>query len=136
MSNSLQELHAFIDNWTDTSEQQKRAFLRLKDYLASKTDTALDFLPREGVTYSLRAVHANQKDRPLFVLVDVIEDQPRWLSVCFYENMITDPEERGVFIPEGILGEDAICFDVVKYDEDDLRYLEARMDEAHSESIG
>jgi len=134
MNTSLQDLQTFIDNWADTPEQTKRAFLRLKDYLASKSDTSLDFLPREGISYSLRAVHANQKRRPLFVLVDVIEDQPRWLSVCFYESMITDPEERGMFIPAGLLGQDAVCFDVMKYDDDDLRYLESRIDEAHSKA--
>jgi hypothetical protein len=136
MSDLLQKLQAFIDDWVDTPEQTKRAFLSLKEYLASKSDTGLNFLAREGITYSLRAMHANQKDRPLFVLVDVIEDQPRWLSVCFYENMITDPEERGVFIPGGILGEDALCFDVVKYNEEELKYIEARMDEAHRAAQG
>jgi hypothetical protein len=136
MNESLHQLQAFIGSWTDGPEHTKRAFLELKDYLAAKPDTKLDFMPREGVSYSLRGSHTNQNDRPLFVLVDVIEDHPRWLSICFYENMITDPEERGVFIPQGIFGEDAICFDVTGVAADNLRYLEERVDEAHTAAQG
>jgi hypothetical protein len=38
-------------------------------------------------------------------MVDVIDDDPevRWLSVCFYGEMITDPDEAGELIPEGLL---------------------------------
>lgn len=64
-------------------------------------------------------------------MVDVIEDAPRWLSVCFYGEMITDPDEQGDFVPEGLLGEDAICFDIDQYDDALLQYVEARLDEAY-----
>ena len=130
MSESIQALQAFIDAWTDTEEKTKAAFVRLKDYLGAKAGVTLDFIPREGVTYSLRAVHENQKTRQLFVMVDVIEDQPRWLSVCFYGEMIADPDEKGDYVPEGLLGEDAVCFDIEAFDEDDLQYVESRLDEA------
>jgi hypothetical protein len=130
MSDAMQELELFIENWTDTPEQNKKAFVRLKDYLAGKPGINLDYVPREGVTYSLRAVHENQKDKSLFVMVDVIEDEPRWLSVCFYGDMVTDPDEAGDFVPEGLLGEDAMCFDVEEYNEGVISYIEARLDEA------
>ncbi|MFO8084438.1 MAG: hypothetical protein R6U27_08980 [Desulfobacterales bacterium] len=130
MEDMIQEITDFLEKWEDTPEQNKKAFIHLLDYLRKKKKISLDFLPRPGVTYSLRATHKNQKDKPLFVLVDVIEDQPRWLSVCFYGDMISDPDEKGDYVPEGLLGEDATCFDLESYNEEDFRYVEKRIDEA------
>lgn len=126
-----QEFELFIKNWADTPENNRKAFLRLKDRLTSKQGVRLDFIPRPGVTYSLRASHENQKNRPLFVMVDVIEDQVRWLSICFYGDLISDPEEKGDFVPEGLLGEDAVCFDLMEYDDAELNYIEDRFDEVY-----
>ncbi|RUM42955.1 MAG: hypothetical protein DSY80_06410, partial [Desulfocapsa sp.] len=67
----------------------KTTFLRFKDYLAALEKVTLDFILRPRVTYSLRAMHAAQKDRALFVMVDVIEDTERWLAVCFYGDMVS-----------------------------------------------
>jgi len=133
---AIKELKAFVDTWADTAEKNKEAFLRLKGHLAAMPGVNLDFMPRPGVTYSLRAVHEHQKDKALFAMVDVIEDEPRWLSVCFYNEMISDPGERGDFVPEGLLGEDAICFDLETYDEDDLNYVEDRLNEASKSAAG
>ncbi len=63
-------------------------------------------------------------------MVDVIEDTTRWLSICFYGDMIADPEERGDFVPGGLLGEDAVCFDLEEQDETLVKYIETRLDEA------
>jgi hypothetical protein len=131
MDNAIKELELFVKAWKDSPEQNKKAFVCLKDYIASKPGVILDFLPRTGITYSLRAVHENQKNKPLFALVDVIEDHPRWLSICFYSGMISDPDEKGTFIPGGILGDDAVCFDLEEYNEDEIQYIEARFDEAY-----
>jgi len=124
------ELNAFIEEWEETPEKNKEAFLHLKECLAGKTGVTLEFIARPGVTYSLRATHAAQTKRDLFVMIDVIEDDPRWLSVCFYGNMIKDPEEKGDFVPEGLLGEDAVCFDIEERDDELIRYIEIRLDEA------
>jgi hypothetical protein len=134
MGESLQELQSFIDDWSNTDERNKEAFVRLKSLLTTMDGIQLDFIPRPGVTYSLRAAHPNQKQRALFVMVDVIEDDPRWLSVCFYNDMVTDPEEQGDFVPEGLLGEDAACFDIDQYDDALLQYIESRMDEAYQKA--
>jgi hypothetical protein len=131
MSETMQELQSFVDDWTDTDERNKEAFLRLKSHLDAQDGVQLEFISRPGVTYSLRASHPNQSKRTLFVMVDVIEDDPRWLSVCFYGEMITDPDEQGDFVPEGLLGEDAMCFDIDQYDDTLLKYVEARLDEAY-----
>ena len=130
------ELSAFIDDWNETPAINKATFLRLKDYLAAKEGAAFEFISRPGVTYSLRFVHPAQKERGLFVMVDVIEDDPRWLSVCFYGEMITDPEEKGDFVPEGLLGEDAVCFDIEERDEELIGYVESRLDEAYRSASG
>jgi len=132
----LPELDAFIAAWRETPEKNKQAFLELKDHLAAKEGAQLEFVPREGLTYSLRGSFPNQTERPLFVMVDVIEDNPRWLSVCFYGEMISDPEEAGDYVPEGLLGEDAVCFDIEAYDPRRLAYVAARIDEAHQAAMG
>jgi hypothetical protein len=130
MDTNTQDIEAFIAEWVEGPERNRKVFVKLKEHLESMAGVGLSFHPRPGVTYSLRASHAKQKDKPLFVMMDVIEGDPRWLSVCFYSDMITDPEESGDFVPGGLLGEDGRCFDVEQYSEDRLRYLQARMDEA------
>ena len=127
---AAQAFEAFIDGWRETAEKNKSVFLHLKAALEKKEGVVLDFIPRPGVTYSLRAAHVQQKGKPLFAMLDVIEDDPRWLSVCFYGEMISDPEENGDFVPEGLLGEDAICFDMDAWNDDLIRYVETRLDEA------
>ena len=64
--------------------------------------------------------------------VFIIDDDPseRWLSVCFYGEMITDPDEAGDLIPEGLLGEDGYCFDLYEYDPDEVAYLKQRLSQA------
>ena len=125
------ELNAFIEEWKETPERNREVFLYFREYLGKKEDATLEFVSRPGITYSLRAVHAAQKKKGLFVMIDVIEDDPRWLSVCFYGEMITDPGEKGDFVPEGLLGEDAVCFDIEERNEELIRYIEIRLDEAY-----
>jgi hypothetical protein len=136
MSETYEQLQAFLDDWTDTDKRNKEAFVRLKSHLDAQKGAHLEFIPRPGVTYSLRAAHQDQKQRSLFAMVDVIEDNPRWLSVCFYGDMVSDPDEKGDFVPQGLLGEDAICFDIDQYDDMQLQYVEARLDQAHQSAAG
>jgi len=131
MDTRMQEIETFITQWAKSPEQNRKAFIELKEHLESMAGVGLSFFPRPGLTYSLRAGHARQKEKPLFVMVDVIEDDPRWLSVCFYGDMISDPEEKGDFVPGGLLGQDARCFDLNQYSEEAISYLKARIDEAY-----
>ncbi len=131
-----QTLNTFIAEWKDTTEHNKAAFLHFKDYLSNKDGVLLDFIARPGVTYSLRAAHKNQTEKKLFVMVDVIEDINKWLSICFYGDMITDPDEKGDYVPGGLLGEDAICFDLEEQDTALVGYLEKRLDEAWAYAVG
>ncbi|MDD2468801.1 MAG: hypothetical protein PHI97_32915 [Desulfobulbus sp.] len=130
MSTTLQAVENFIASWEATAEGNKAGFIRLKDRLAAKDGSVLEFHPRPGVTYSLRGT-VPSKQRALYVMVDVIEDDPRWLSVCFFGDMITDPQELGSFVPGGLLGNDAICFDLEECSEEAIGYVEARIDEAY-----
>lgn len=127
---AAQAFAAFLEEWQETAEKNKAVLSHLKSVLEKKEGTAFDFIPRPGLTYSLRATHANQKEKSLYVMVDVIEDTPRWLSVCFYGEMVSDPEEQGDFVPDGLLGEDAVCFDLEAWDDHLIAYVETRIDEA------
>ena len=131
MENKIEEIVSFLAEWTDGPEDNKKAFVEFKEHLEAMEGVVLAFNPRPGLTYSLRAQHANQTEKPLFVMVDVIEDDSRWLSVCFYGDMVSDPEEKGDFVPGGLLGEDGCCFDVNQYEADDIAYIKKRMDEAY-----
>ena len=127
-----QEVREFLDNWRTDPLNARQAFTAYRDFLANLPGVRLDFKARPGVSYSLRARHEAQRKRELFVLVDVVDDEPenRWLSVCFYADMITDPDELGDYVPEELMGEDACCFNL---DEDDAAmrdYIAARLAEA------
>jgi len=128
------ELNAFISEWKDNDTRIKQAFEALLAHLDTLDRTRLEFVARPSVSYSVRPKHDLQKKRALYAMVDVIDDDPdnRWLSVCFYGEMITDPEEKGDLIPEGLLGEDGYCFDLDEYDANDLDYLKLRLTEAHA----
>jgi hypothetical protein len=99
---------------------------------SSDLGVSFAFKGRAGVSYSLRAKHENQKGRDLFVMVDVIDDDPeaRWLSVCFYGDLITDPDEKGDLVPGGLAGDDGYCFNLDEWDENEIAYLEERLGEA------
>ena len=127
----------FIKSWNDINGM-KNVFLRLKNFLETQKEADLSFNARPGVSYSLRAVHPAQKDRSLYVMADVVDDDPndRWLSVCFYGDMITDPEEKGDLIPGGLLGEDGYCFDITDPDDNLTGYVEARIEEAYQRAAG
>jgi len=131
--NSLVKL---LDGWIDDPQNMKTAFVELKAKFQSREDVIFSFKSRPGVSYSLRvnAQKNRQKDRPLFALMDIVDDQSesRWLSVCFYSDLVTDPEGEGNLVPEGILGEDGYCFDLFEYDRDLITYIEQRVDEAYA----
>jgi hypothetical protein len=129
-----QEMKDFLDQWPN--EDMKSAFVRLAEQLTSYADLELDFKPRPGVSYSLRGKRQGQS-RELMVMVDVIDDDPeaRWLSVCFFADMVSDPEEAGDIVPGGLLGHDGYCFDVISADSEDLNYVCQRVQEAYEQAI-
>ena len=134
---ALDAMARFLNEWRSPADDMKAEFLRLKERLAA-TGGRLSFIPRPGISYSLRGFLAEggEASERLFVMVDVIDDEPenRWLSACFYGDDITDPDELGDLVPQGLLGEDGYCFDVMDHDDDLLAYLEDRIGEAYENS--
>lgn len=130
----MQKVRSFIDEWTDDASGIKPVFISLYKALMGKDQARIEFHERPGITYSLRGIHNDRGDRPLFVMIDVIDDDPasRWLSVCFYGDTIEDPEELGDLIPEGLLGADGHCFDISEADDRLLAYVGQRIQEAYA----
>jgi len=129
---SLSGLNSWFSDWSVDPNGIRPVFAAMYEFLRTCNEVSLEYKGRPGVTHSLRARHAAQKGRELFVLVDVIDDQPdaRWLSVCFYADLVTDPEERGDIVPGGLMGEDACCFDIDMPENDITRYMLQRVQEA------
>ncbi len=129
----MTELAQFLADWKDNDTRIKQAFEELLTHVKALDKTELAFVARPSVSYSVRPRHRDQKSRSLFAMVDVIDDNPkeRWLSICFYGDMITDPDETGDLIPGGLLGEDGYCFDLDVYDVDEIAYLKQRLTQAH-----
>lgn len=128
-SKGVEEL---VQAWQSDPLNARAAFLAYRDYLAGLENVSLEFKARPGVSYSLRARNAAQTRRELFVLVDVVDDEPesRWLSVCFYADMIQDPDELGDYVPAGLMGEDACCFNLDEDDDAMRAYIADRIAEA------
>jgi len=133
----MEIVRRFIDEWTDDSLGLKPAFLSFYQGVRDMDGVTLSWIERPGVSFSLRGSHENQKDRPLFVMLDVIDDDPlqRWLSVCFYGDMITDPDELGDLIPGGLLGSDGYCFDIPEQDDALRDYVGVRIQEAYEKAM-
>ncbi len=134
MSNTTVSAHidAWLENWQDDPLGGKKAFLHYYSWLQNTPHLLLEFKERPGVSYSLRAKHNKQEERPLFVLIDVVDDEPeaRWLSVCFYADMVKDPQELGDFVPQGLMGQDALCLNLEEDNEDMRHYIMQRIEEA------
>ena len=130
----MDAIQTLLDQWEDNESETRRAFVELMEHLKSLDGTTLDFKARPGVSYSLRPRHKAQKGRTLFAMADVIDDDPdgRWLSVCFYGDMITDPDEAGDLVPQGLMGDDGYCFDLYEYGDEEVAYLKKRLTEAHT----
>lgn len=126
------DFRKFLEEWQIDPLQAKPVFKQYYDYLAENPDIELDFKARPGISYSLRAKNRKQKKRNLFALVDVVDDEPksRWLSVCFYADLVTDPEESGDLVPQGLFGEDAVCFNLDEDDQQARDYIFKRLKEA------
>lgn len=129
---AAQEIESFLSSWAGEKQPMREWFRQFYQQLSSIQGVSLSFVARPGVSYSIRPVHVNQTGRDKFAIVDVIDDDPdeRWLSVCFYEDMITDPNGRGELIPGGLSGSDGYCFDMYDNDEELGRDLLARLQEA------
>ncbi len=127
------EIDAWLQDWKIDPLHAKEAFITFYSWLKEQ-GVLFEFKARPGISYSLRARHTLQKDRPLFVLIDVVDDdaEERWLSVCFYADMVQDPKEMGDFVPQGLMGQDALCLNLEENDTAMQNYISERISEAAS----
>ena len=107
----MTECLAFLDQWTEDPNGVKPVFMQYKDLLTSCEGRG-DELQRSPGHHLFAARRGRGLRRDLFVMVDVVDDDPaeRWLSVCFYDDQVSDPDELGDWAPEGLAGQDARCF--------------------------
>ncbi len=127
----MKDIEAFLGKWQADNLHIKEIFLQIVALLDTMENITLIPLIRENVSVSIRAKHNAQTERSAFAFIDIIDDEPknRWLSVCFYEDMITDADSLGDLVPGGLSGEDGYCFDVSEADE--APYVLARIQEAY-----
>ena len=130
----MDELKSLYSTWPPEQQDLRRAFERLSSRAAALEGASCSLVSRPGVSHSFRTTLADPgaRPRPVFFLADVVAapGDPWFLSVCFYEDEITDPDEIGNAIPQGLFDETGYCFDVDDDDGELAGYLEARMDEA------
>ncbi|TVQ99112.1 MAG: hypothetical protein EA399_08575 [Desulfovibrionales bacterium] len=126
----LGTVQTYLTHWQADPKQVRPFFVRLLESLQSP-EVFIDFVERDGVSASLRAKVAGPVAEALFCLVDVVEDiDGRWLSVCFYADTVSDPDEHGNLVPQGLLSEDGYCFDVEAPNPVLEAYILERVDEA------
>jgi hypothetical protein len=134
MSNirEIKEISNLLQSWTTDNNGIKMAFTELVDLMESLDGLIYSFKSRPGISYSLRASVGNEEEK-ILTLMDIIDDDPenRWISICFYAETITDPDEEGDLIPGGLLGEDGYCFDIFENNGDSVSYIKDRITEAH-----
>lgn len=128
----IKEITDLLNGWTTDTNGMKAAFTEIIKLLESLDGLIYSFKSRPGISHSLRANIDNGEEK-ILTLLDVIDDDPenRWISICFYAETITDPDEEGDLIPGGLLGEDGYCFDLFDNDGDSVSYIMDRITEAH-----
>lgn len=134
---TVSEIELFLKEWQEKGQKIEKVYRELYETISDLEGVEFSFSGRAGVSYSLRPTHPALRERQFFAIFDVIDDDPddRWLSICFYSDFITDPEERGEVIPGGLAGGDGYCFDVYSFDDETLEYLKTRLVEAYKKVI-
>ena len=133
------EIKRFLEGWPPAQTGLQRAFLTLKSWAEALPGASASFVARPGVSHSLRLdldPRPPGRARQVFFLVDVVPAGGElFLSVCFYEDEVSDPQELGNAIPQGLFRETGYCFDVDDYDQEQMDYLRERLIEAHRSAL-
>jgi hypothetical protein len=130
-------LEKFLDEWPPEQAGLKKSLLAYRGGVLALPGVRESFLPRPGVSYSLRwdlEPRPAGRQRPLFALLDVVPlgGAEMMLSVCFYQDEVSDPEELGNAIPQGLFNETGYCFDLDGEDAQMVAYCLGRAAEAHA----
>lgn len=133
-------IEQLLASWPPDQPELLTVFNHLSSTAREMPGVKSELVSRPGVSHSFRAALEFPKpgrNRPVFLLIDVVvsQSEPWFLSVCFYADEITDPEELGNPIPKGLYEETGYCFDVETLDEQ-MDYLIERMKEAHAAAGG
>lgn len=135
-----QQFEQFLEYWPADLAGLKKAYLQLKAWAEALPGAKTGFVARPGVSHSLRfdlEPRPAGRQRPVFFLVDVVDaGGERFLSVCFYEDEVSDPQDLGNAIPQGLFQETGYCFDLEDDDPDLLAYLLERLAQAHAAALG
>jgi hypothetical protein len=128
-------LTEFLEQWPAAEAGLKKSLLAYRGGVLDMPGVGESFLPRPGVSYSLRwdlDPRPQGRGKPLFAMADVVPlgQDELMLSLCFYGDDISDPEELGNFIPGGLYGENGHCFDLEGDDPDLVAYCLKRAAEA------
>lgn len=128
----IKKISDLLNDWITDDNGIKAAFTELIELLESLEGLIYSFKSRPGISHSLRASVGN-REKKLLALMDIIDDDPenRWISICFYAETISDPDEEGDLIPGGLVGEDGYCFDIFENDGNSVSYIKDRITEAH-----
>ena len=128
-------LEQFLNEWPAAEAGLKKSLLAYREGVLALGGVSESFLPRPGVSYSLRwdlEPRPQGREKPLFAMADVVPlgEEELMLSLCFYGDDIDDAEELGNFIPGGLYGENGHCFDLEGDDPDMVAYCLERAAEA------
>lgn len=131
----VSQMENILATWPILELDLRQAFIRLTDIARQRPGSEWSVVSREGVSHSFRATCADphgRRTRPVYLVLDVIisKNDPLFLSVCFYEDEISDPDGLGNPVPFGLYNETGYCFDVETYEDGLMRYLEDRIVEA------
>lgn len=128
---SESELASVFENWPAGQQELVALMKELKGQALARPGAAWELVSRPGVSHSLRFT-LQGSSRPVVMLLDAayLAADMLTISVCFYADMVDDPEEMGEEIPGGLLGQDGYCFDADEEDPGAVDYLKARVDAA------
>lgn len=123
------EIQNFFQQWDDASGM-KALCGSLYSHMTTFSGLRMEFVARPGVSYSIRMLGQGAED--IAALLDVIDDDPdgRWLSLCFPDAIVTDPDEEGDQVPSGLNGKDARCFSIDAIQDATEQYMKDRLTEA------
>lgn len=131
------ELQQFLDQWPASQDGLKKSLLSYRQGVLALPGVREMFLARPGVSHSLRwdlDPRPAGRERPLFALVDVVPlgGEEMMLSVCFYEDEVSDPHGLGNAIVQGLFAETGYCFDLEAEAPALVAYCLRRAAEAHA----
>lgn len=132
---SLNALNPLFEEW-GTENPMRVSFDSLRAHVEALENVELSANARPGVSWSLRVKKVGS-ERPFYAMVDVVDDDPseRWLSVCFYDDVTDDTEERGDWIPGGLSGQDARCFNIEEPDDEFVAYVANQLTVGRDKSV-